>query len=151
MLLAALVTALAVVPGTAIGAQPVEQFHDHFTDSFSDELCGIPVNVEIVVTDNFFVYAEESFKDTASVRATFTNPVNGNLVVISNAGQVSGPPPIIDEDAGTITFLTNFKGLSEKIQTASGAGLSPRRRLCPGRGHLRLGDGRFHLVRGRLR
>ena len=81
---------------------------------------GIPVDVEIVVTDNFFVYAEESFKDMASVRATFTNPANGNSVIVSNAGQVSGPPPIIDEDAGTITFLTNFKGLPEKIQTANG-------------------------------
>jgi hypothetical protein len=116
----ALITALAVVPGTALGAKPIEQFHDHFTDSFSDELCEIPVDVEIVVTDNFFVYAGESFKDTASFRATFTNPVNGNSVVISNAGQVSGPPPTIDEDAGTITFLTNFKGLPEKIQTANG-------------------------------
>jgi hypothetical protein len=119
-LLVALITALAVVPGTALGAKPIEQFHDHFTDSFSDELCGIAVEVEIVVTDNFFLYADESFKDTASVRGTFTNPANGNAVIISNAGQVSGPPPIIDEDAGTITFLTNFKGLPEKIQTAHG-------------------------------
>jgi hypothetical protein len=116
----ALVTALAVVPGTALGAKPIAQFHDHFTDSFSDALCEIPVDVEIVVTDNFFLYADDSFKDTASFRATFTNPANGNSVVISNAGQVSGPPPIIDEEAGTITFLTNFKGLPEKIQTAHG-------------------------------
>ena len=120
VLLVALVTTLVLVPGSALGAKPIEQFHDHFTDSFSDELCGIPVDVELVVTDNFFVYAEDSFKDTASVRATFTNPANGKSVVISNAGQVSGPPPIIDEDAGTITFLTNFKGLPEKIQTANG-------------------------------
>ena len=119
-LLVALITALVVVPGTALGAKPIAQFHDHFTDSFSDEICGIPVDFEIVVTDNFFLYADDSFKDTASFRATVTNPVNGNSVVISNAGQVSGPPPIIDEDAGTITFLTNFKGLPEKIQTAHG-------------------------------
>jgi hypothetical protein len=119
-LLVALITVLAVVPGTALGAKPIEQFHDHFTDSFSAELCGIAVEVEFVVTDNFFLYADESFKDTASVRGTFTNPANGKAVVISNAGQVSGPPPIIDEDAGTITFLTNFRGLPEKIQTAHG-------------------------------
>jgi hypothetical protein len=120
-LLVALVAVLAIIPGTALGAKPIEQFHDHFTDSFSDELCGIAVDVEIVVTDNFFVYSEESFKDTASVRATFTNPANGKSIVISNAGQVSGPPPIIDEEAGTITFLTSFKGLPEKIQTVHGA------------------------------
>jgi hypothetical protein len=119
-LLVVLVVALAAVPGTALGAKPIAQFHDHFTDSFSDEICGIPVDVEIVVTDNFFVYAEDSFKDTASFRATVTNPVNGKSIIISNAGQVSGPPPIVDEAAGTITFLTSFKGLPEKIQTAQG-------------------------------
>ena len=101
------------------GAKPIAQFHDHFTEGFSDVLCDIPVDVEVVVTDNFFLY-NDSFKDTASFRATATNPENGNAVIISNAGQVSGPPPIIDEAAGTITFLTNFKGLPEKIQTAHG-------------------------------
>jgi hypothetical protein len=47
--------------------------------------------------------------------------VNGKSVVVSNAGQVTGPPPVVDEEAGTITFLTSFKGLPEKIQTAQGA------------------------------
>jgi hypothetical protein len=119
-LLVALVTALVVFPAPALAAQPVEQFHDHFTDSFSDEICGIPVDVDVVVTDNFFVYADGTFKDTSSVRATFTNPVNGQSVVVSNAGQVTGPPPVVDEEAGTITFLTSYKGLPEKIQTAQG-------------------------------
>ena len=72
-----------------------------------------------MVTDNFFVYPD-SFKDTSSVMVTFTNPVNEKAVVISNAGQIVGPPPIIDEAAGTITFLTSFKGLPEKIQTSHG-------------------------------
>ena len=112
--------ALAVAPGTALGAKPIAQFHDHFTESFSGEICGIPVDIDLVVTDNFFLYEDFSFKDTSSVMATFTNPVNGKSVVVSSAGQVSGPPPIVDEEAGTITFLTSFKGLPEKIQTANG-------------------------------
>jgi hypothetical protein len=119
-LLVALITALAVLPASAFGAKPIEQFHDHFTESFSDEICGIPVEIDIVVTDNFFVYADESFKDTSSVMTTFTNPENGKSVVVSSAGQISGPAPIVDEEAGTITFLTSFKGLPEKIQTANG-------------------------------
>jgi hypothetical protein len=119
-LLVALVTALAVLPASAFGAKPIEQFHDHFTESFSDEICGIPVDVKLVVTDNFFLYADESFKDTSSFSATFTNPVNGKSVLISSAGLISGPAPIVDEEAGTITFLTSFKGLPEKIQTANG-------------------------------
>jgi hypothetical protein len=121
-LLATLIAALtlAAVPGTALGAKPIEQFHDHFTDSFSEEICGIPVDVDIVVTDNFFLYEGDTFKDTSSFQATYTNPLNENSVVVSSAGQVSGPPPIVDEEAGTITFLTSFKGLPEKIQTANG-------------------------------
>lgn len=120
-LLVALVTALAVLPASALGAKPIEQFHDHFTESFSDELCGIPVDAVAVVTDNFKLYADESFKDTSTFMTTFTNPVSGKSVVISAAGLVSGSAPIVDEEAGTITFLVSFKGLPEKIQTAGGA------------------------------
>jgi hypothetical protein len=119
-LLVALITALAVLPGSALGGKPVEQFHDHFTESFSDEICGIPVDVDLVVTDNFFLYADDSFKDTSSFSSTVTNPANGKSVVISSAGLVSGPAPLVDEEAGTITFFTSFKGLPEKIQTANG-------------------------------
>jgi hypothetical protein len=117
---AAVLMLTAAPAGAAVGAKPIVQFHDHFTESFSDEICGIPVDVDIVVTDNFFVYESDSFKDTASFRATNTNPANGKSVIISSAGQTSGPPPIVDEEAGTITFLTSFKGLPEKIQTANG-------------------------------
>jgi hypothetical protein len=116
----ALATLLAVAPGTALGGKPVEQFHDHFTDSFADEVCGIPVNIDLVVTDNFFVYADDSFKDTSSARFTYTNPENGKSVVSSNAGQVTGGQAVVDEEAGTITFFTTYKGLPEKIQTAHG-------------------------------
>jgi hypothetical protein len=109
-----------VLPGTASAAKPVAQFHDHFTDSFSSEICGIAVDVDLVVTDNFFFYEDGTVKDTSSVRATYTNPANGKSVVVSSAGQVIGPAPIIDEDAGTITFINSFEGLPEKIQTAQG-------------------------------
>ena len=118
-LVVTLIGAFAVLPGTASAAQP-EQFHDHFTDSFSGDVCGIAVDIDVVVTDNFFLFADGTFKDTSSVRTTFTNPENGSSVIVSSAGQVTGPPPIIDEEAGTITFLTSFKGLPEKIQTAQG-------------------------------
>jgi hypothetical protein len=117
--LVASVAALTFVPATALGAKPMEQFHDHFTGSDSGEICGIPVDIAFVVTDNFFVFAD-SFKDTSSARVTFTNPVNEKAVVVFNAGQIVGPPPIIDEAAGTITFSTRYKGLPEKIQTSQG-------------------------------
>ena len=117
--LVALIALLAILPGTALAAQPIAQFHDHFTDSFSDEICGVSVDVDIVVTDNFFLYADDSVTDTGSFQATYTNPVNGKSVVVSNAGQITGEA-IVDEEAGTVTFLTSFKGLPEKIQTEKG-------------------------------
>jgi len=112
------VIALAL-PATALGGKPVAQFHDHFTESFSADVCGIAVDAQIVVTDNFFVYADESFKDTSSFMATYTNPVNGASVTVSSAGLVRGTA-IIDEDAGTITFVTSFLGLPERIQLSGG-------------------------------
>ena len=118
--LAVLVAAIAIVPATALGAKPVERFHSHFTESFSDELCGIEVDGVAVVTDNTFLYADESFKSTVSARVTFTNPATGKSVILSNAGQISGAAPIVDEVAGTITFVITVKGLPEKIQTANG-------------------------------
>ena len=109
----ALVTAIGVLPASALGAKPIEQFHDPLHRQLLDEICGIPVDVVIVVTDNFSLYADESFKDRSSFRSTVTNPANGKSIVISSAGLVSGPAPIVDEEAGTITFLTSFKGLGE--------------------------------------
>jgi hypothetical protein len=119
-LVSALLLALALLPGTGLAAsKPIAQFHDQFTETFSTELCGIEVDAVAVVADNFFVYADDSFKDAASARVTFTNPDTGKSVVVSNAGTVTGTA-IIDEEAGTISFVTSFTGLPEKIQTASG-------------------------------
>jgi hypothetical protein len=120
ILLAVLATALVALPAAALAAQPVERFHDNFTDTFSTDLCGIPVDAVATGVDNFFVYADDSFKDTASVRVTFTNPANGKAVIASNKGQVSGTA-LVDEAAGTITFVTTFKGLPEQIKTPHGS------------------------------
>ena len=63
VLLVALVTALVLLPTSALAAQPVERFHANFTDTFSDVLCGIDVDVVAVGVDNFFLYADDSFKE----------------------------------------------------------------------------------------
>jgi hypothetical protein len=117
--LAAVFAVAVVLPSAALAAQPVERFHDNFRDTFSDEVCGIPIDGVAVGVDNFFVFADDSFRDTSSIMTTFTNPENGKSVLVSNAGQVTGTA-IVDEEAGTITFVTTFKGLPEKIQTAQG-------------------------------
>jgi hypothetical protein len=119
IVLAALATALVVLPASASAGRPTK-FHDNFTDTFSAVLCGIPVDGVATGVDNFFVYPDGSFKDTASVKITWTNPVNGKSVIVSNKGQVTGTS-IVDEAAGTITFVTTFKGLPEQIKTANGS------------------------------
>jgi len=120
-IIGALVTLLAVLPAAASAAKPVDHFHDRFTDSFSGELCGIAADAEVVANNNFFLLAGGGFKNTGSFRTTVTNPSNGNSIVISSAGQATGPAPIVDEQAGTITFQATFKGLPEKIQAAHGS------------------------------
>ncbi len=105
----------------SVSAKPIEKFHAHITDSFSGEVCGIAVDADFVVTENIFLYADGSFKVTTSGRITYTNPATGKSVIVSFAGQrPSGSAPIVDEEAGTITFINTFKGLPEKIQTANG-------------------------------
>jgi hypothetical protein len=120
-LAATIVCAFALLPSSALAAQPIDRFHAHFTDSFSDQICGTDVDVEVKGTDNLKLFADWSFKDTTSVRGTITNPLNGKAVVLSVAGQASGSAPTIDEAAGTITFQVTLKGLPEKIQTSHGS------------------------------
>jgi hypothetical protein len=101
---------VVIAPAVALGAKPLQQFHDHFTDSFASNICGIAVNVNLTVTDNLFVNADGSFKDTSSVRQTFTNPLNGKSVIISVAGQTSGAAAVVNEEANTISFDTTYRG-----------------------------------------
>lgn len=115
----ALVAALALATATATAAQPVERFHDRYTESFSDVVCGIPVDLEIAATDNFFVYSDWTIKATTAYQVTATNPANGKSLVYSAAGQLrEATAPVIDEAAGTITFFPTLKGLQGKFQTA---------------------------------
>lgn len=72
--LAAVFAVAVVLPGAALAAQPVERFHDNFRDTVSDEVCGIPVDGVAVGVDNFFVFADDSFKDTSSVTVTPHEP-----------------------------------------------------------------------------
>jgi hypothetical protein len=104
----------------SVEAGPIQQFHDHFTDGYSAEICGILTNVQVVETQNIFLFADNSFRVTISAKTTFTNPVNGKSVVTTLAGEISGTAPMVDEAARTITFLTSNKGLPEKIQTGNG-------------------------------
>jgi hypothetical protein len=109
--------------GSASAAAPVVNEHSMFTDTFSDEVCGIPGTSTVNVVDNFKLYADNTFLDTSRFRLVFTAE-NGKSVVIFSAGQVSGPNDPIENADGTITFIATFKGLPEKLSIAGGPTLS---------------------------
>jgi hypothetical protein len=123
VLLASLM-ALAIVPAGALGAQP-EIFHERVVESFENEdLCGFTVDVEVmgVFTDRIVFDKEGNFvrfSSTSSFRTTFTEE-DGDAVIIQNANLFQDVQPIVDEEAGTLTFILTYKGLPEKIQTAQG-------------------------------
>jgi hypothetical protein len=124
VVLVALVAAVVVLPANALGAKP-EIFHSHFSDTEDDvDVCGVTVDLvaEGVFTDKIFFDKEGNFvrfMSTGSATTTLTAE-NGKSVIIQNAGQFRDVAPLVDEEAGTITFITTFKGLPEKIKTAHG-------------------------------
>jgi len=109
--------------GTASAAAPIVNEHSRFTDTFPDQLCDIQGTSTISVVDNFKLYADNTFLDTTNFRQVFTAE-NGKSVLIFAADQTSGPADPIQNADGTITFITTFKGLPEKLSVPGGPTLS---------------------------
>lgn len=119
---AALVAAMAV-PTSGLAAKPTK-FHDNFDDTFTvADFCGIAVTGHAVGVDNFVVLTVDangdplSFKDTSSVKVTYT-AANGKSIVVSSAGQHTGSATTNQD--GSVTFFDTYKGLPEKIFTPQG-------------------------------
>jgi hypothetical protein len=109
--------------GSASAAAPIVNEHSRFTDTFPDQLCDIQGTSTISVVDNFKLYADNTFLDTTNFRQVFTAD-NGKSVLIFAAQQTSGPAEPIQNADGTITFITTFKGLPEKLSIPGGPTLS---------------------------
>lgn len=120
LLLIGLLALAVALPGSGVAAKPIVNEHSRFTDTFPDEICGIAGTSTIEVVDNFKLYDDGTFLDTARVRQVFTADESGKQVQISSAGQVSGPDEPIDNGDGTITFINTFKGVPEKLSILNG-------------------------------
>jgi hypothetical protein len=118
--LVGLLALVVALPATGVAAGPTVNEHSRFTDTFPDEICGIAGTSTIEVVDNFRLYDDGTFLDTARFRQVFTADDSGKQVQISSAGQVSGPFDPIDNGDGTITFINTFKGLPEKLSIPGG-------------------------------
>ena len=83
------------------------------------DLCGFTgtsvVNFNNVVT----IYADGSARAAGSFSEVFTSD-DGKAVRISSAGTFTDSGAVIDEQAGTITFIGSYKGLPELIKGAHG-------------------------------
>jgi hypothetical protein len=128
MRFAFLVTGLLVLavalPGVGAAAAPIVNEHARFTDTFPDALCDIPGTSTITVVDNFKLFPDGTFLDTSHFTQVFTAADTGKQVQISAAGQVTGPDEPIDNGDGTITFVSTFIGLPEKLSIPGGPTLS---------------------------
>jgi hypothetical protein len=115
--------ALVVAPAGALGAKP-ERFHERVIEFLeAEDVCGLTVDVTVsgVFTDLVFFDKEGNFTrfmSLSSFRVTFTE-ADGDSVIVQNANLFQ-QTEVVDEEAGTITFIATFKGLPEKIQTAKG-------------------------------
>ena len=121
----AVLAAVPVALPIGAGAAPPEVFHGQFLEVEEDaEVCGVTVDLvsEGVFSDKVFSDKDGNFvrfQSQASGKTTLTAE-DGRVVVVQFANAVFEGEPIVDEEAGTITFVTSFKGLPEKIQTARG-------------------------------
>jgi hypothetical protein len=118
----ALVATLLVLPTPVLGASSTP-VHANFFDSYDDVVCGIAVhvteqgqwtNAELVDTDG-----EYRFRGTLQRTTTYT-AANGRSVITSDANQLTFSDPIIDDAAGTITFVNTLRGVLEKMRTPNG-------------------------------
>jgi hypothetical protein len=147
LVLAGALALTLVVSGGAFAAAPLVNEHNRFTDTFSDELCGILGTSTFSGVDNFKLYADGTFRDTSRVRQVFTADESGKSVIVFSAGQSTGVDEPIQNPDGTITFIDTFKGLPEKLSIAGGPTLLRDAGVVTVTTTLRpLGDDEFEIV-----
>jgi hypothetical protein len=115
---AGLAVCLAIWPGGASAAAPVVT---RFTDTFPDEICGFTGSSTVNIVDVFTLTSDNMFRDRGSFKQTFTSD-NGKSLTINAAGTVTSQP--IQNPDGTVTIVTTFIGLPEKLQILKGPVLS---------------------------
>jgi hypothetical protein len=119
----AVTTVVGCVLAGASVAGPTEV--EHFTDGpFPDEVCGVSGTTTIEGTSVFREGANGTFFQTGTFSAVFTAD-NGKSTTLFAAGPTEQTsPPIIDEEADTVTILTTYVGLPEKLSITNGPTLS---------------------------
>jgi hypothetical protein len=123
LILAGALTLTIAASSGASAAAPIVNEHSSATETFPDTVCGIQGTTTVSTVDNFKLYADNTFLDTAVFHTVFTAD-NGKSVMIFAAVQTSGPADPIQNADGTVTFVTTYKGLPEKLSIPGGPTLS---------------------------
>jgi hypothetical protein len=112
-------TALAWVTaatGLAAGSTKVE----HFSDTFPDNVCGFSGTAAVHGTSVFRDTGDGTYFMSGNFFGVFTAD-NGKSATVSWAGpQKQTSPPVIDEQAGTVTIMTTYGGLFRKLSITRG-------------------------------
>jgi hypothetical protein len=117
---AVVILGLAAFTGTAIAAPPEQPVVG--SDTFADESCGIPGTATIRFAQ-VIRETDDAFSATGMFRYQFTATETGKSITALAAGPTRGTT-IVDEEAGTITFVTTYIGLPEKVSITGGPTLS---------------------------
>jgi hypothetical protein len=124
-LLVVLVAGVAVVmPASGVAAKPVFMSHENFTDTFDDNICGIPGTSVVRGVDNFAALADNTVRDNFELNQVFTATASGKSIVIHVGEHFTGTDEGLDNGDGTVTFVNTFKGLPELIKLQNGRVLS---------------------------
>ena len=119
----AIATVLACVTaatGLAAGSTQVE----HFSFTFPDNVCGISGTTAVHGTSVFRDTGNGTYFMSGTFFGVFTAD-NGKSATLSFAGpQKQTSPAVIDEQAGTVTIMTTYGGLFEKLSITRGPTLT---------------------------
>jgi hypothetical protein len=118
---AVVLCALLTLPGMALAAKPA--FHDKFDFTIEDiDFCGVVGNLH-VVGNQVITLGDTTFKAAGQVTQTFTTS-DGRTAVVQTAGTFTDT--FTDNGDGTITFVSTYKGLPEKISSHGQGGTALR-------------------------
>jgi hypothetical protein len=119
----AIATVLACVTaatGLAAGSTEVE----HFSATFPDDVCGFSGTTAVRRTSVFRDAGNGTYFMNLTFFADFTAD-NGKSATLSFHGpQKQTSPSVIDEQAGTVTIMTTYGGVFEKLSITRGRTLT---------------------------
>jgi hypothetical protein len=124
LLLAIALVVACVTAATGLAAGSTQVTHFSFTT---------PPHYECGILGTAFVHGTSVFRDTGNGTyfmsgnwfGTFTAADSGKSATLSFAGPVrQTSPPVIDEQAGTVTIMTTAGGLFEKLSITGGPPLT---------------------------